>query len=97
MRIKTSTIIGFTIATILTTYIATLTFSNQAFGIDQRNQEMGYFPYGSLPVFHALAHSSTVADRYDNNEAQAGKVLAGHEAELGKTGLGDVCLSCFGH
>jgi hypothetical protein len=35
------------------------------------------------------------------HEAQLGKILAGHEAQLGKilgkAGLGDVCLSCFGH
>jgi hypothetical protein len=84
MRKKTSTVIGLTIATILTAYISALTMSNQAFAINNIDPQ----------------NPASLLEGEAGHEAQLGKILAGHqaqEAQLGKVleGLSHPSLGCI--
>jgi hypothetical protein len=65
---KTSTIIGLTIATILTAYISALTMSNQAFAINNIDPQ----------------NPASLLEGQAGHEAQLWKILAGQEAHLGQ-------------
>jgi hypothetical protein len=70
---------GLTIATILTAYISALRFSNQAFA------QMGAGAHGGWLYGHSgLLGQANV--KVLGQEAEVGKILAGHEAHLGKAG-----------
>jgi hypothetical protein len=81
------------IATVLTAYTAALTLSNQAFADKDVFGQPGL--QSSQPGEEAHPGNNHVLT---GQEEQLGKVLTGQVGKiLGKAGLGDVCLSCFGH
>jgi hypothetical protein len=68
---KTSTIIGLAILTILTAYISALTLSNQAFAQSTDG-----------PLYRVGLNVISSGKVLAGQEAQVGKVLAGHKAHL---------------
>lgn len=81
--LKTSKILGLTVATILTASIAALTLSNQAFAA----------PESAHKLFQTLGQSLGHAGKtLAGHGTQLGKELAGQTT---KSVLGDVCLSCW--